>query len=153
MPITHAVLSLICHLSSAATNAINSPFLKLPAEIRQRIYNYALGGHILHVASRIIERHDTGPGPVVICSCPHDYSDSSHSIMRREPIGLEGLYLESSYRTFICLDSHRQCFRDPSAGGRFAVNFSLLQTCRQIYHEGMRSHFRSHQMINTMWSC
>lgn len=77
-------LSLICYACSAATNATSSLFLKLPAELRQRIYNYALGGNTLHVASPVNPRKTSGPDYVTICTCPEDYEHDTHSHMRRE---------------------------------------------------------------------
>ena len=125
---------------SAATNATTSLLLELPAEIRHRIYNFALGGHILHVGSRILACRETGAGPAVVCSCPHNYKGSEGPVMRRQASGLKECYVESSGSTFICHDAHRQCFQNSSAQERFATKLNLLQTCRQIYHEGMADH-------------
>jgi hypothetical protein len=135
MTLKSSSLSLTMYTFSAATNAASSPFLKLPAEIRQRIYNYALGGNILHVASHVVRRQERGPGPVVVCGCPHDYEDDTdHSVMRREVSQFEFPSVESSGAIFFCLHIHRECYLEPSAQC-FSVH--LLQTCRQIYHEGM----------------
>lgn len=132
--------SLTAWIFSAAINATNSPFLALPAEIRQRIYNFALGGHILHVGSRILGCRETGAGPTVDCSCPHNYKGSDRPVMQRQASGLKECYVESSGSTLICHEAHRQCFQNSPGQERFVIKLNLLQTCRQIYHEGMADH-------------
>jgi hypothetical protein len=121
---------------SAAVNTTNSPFLRLLAELRKRIYNYALGGHILHVASHLSQRGKSGSGPVVICTCPHDYEqdDTSHSLMRHEPSRPQFLYATRYSANVLCLNSHQQCYEDLPAWKGLSVH--VLQACRQIYHEG-----------------
>lgn len=49
----HAQASVLTILFNSATrNANESPFLRLPAELRNRIYFAALGGHVLHPSAK-----------------------------------------------------------------------------------------------------
>jgi hypothetical protein len=71
----------------------------------------------------------------VVCTCPRDYEDdtSSPSIRLESSRSLERP-VEGFGLLFSTLISHEQCYRGPSAQRGLSVQ--LLQTCRQIYHEG-----------------
>lgn len=45
------ICSLLTQQGSAATNAANSLLLRLPPEIRCRIYDYAFGGYLIHLTT------------------------------------------------------------------------------------------------------
>lgn len=118
------ILSLTKHVYNAATNTTSSPFLKLPAELRQRIYNYALGGYIIHVAP------GETPG-VAVCTNCDDFDDrTSHQNVRRAA-------RNHFPWNFMILATHTKCYLQSCAQSGFSLH--LLRTCRQIYHEGKKS--------------
>jgi hypothetical protein len=100
-----------------------SPLLRLPAEIRTRIFTYVLGGHTLHFASN----EKLG---VIICRNGSNYDDDRtlHPDSRHEAPAQER---KSSRPDYVVFASHKQCHQSPSH-----LDLHLLQTCRQIYHEG-----------------
>lgn len=116
---------------SAATNATHSPLLKLPAEIRQRIYDYVLGGNILHVAS--VETR----GAVVCKNCDNlDHQASQPTLQHETSEFAQDALVTLAWNGEIdmMIDSHDQCWESTDR-----LSLSLLQTCRQIYHEGKSS--------------
>jgi hypothetical protein len=131
IPSTHTVILTIHY--SAAQNATTSPFLKLPPEIRQRIYGYALGGRIFHVASGPM----LGPNRVVVCVNSDDFTDSADRQMIH---GIRDGIVEVKNRgvTHSQLESHKKCYQ---AHATWSLN--LLGVCRQIYHEGKHQFHRS----------
>ena len=111
---------------SAAQNATTSPFLKLPPEIRQRIYGFALGGRTLHVASGAI----FGPNSVVVCVNPDDYRTGlDQQVIRDGTVGLRDL--PNRGRSHMQLESHKECYKTQDVW-----SLDLLGVCRQINHEG-----------------
>lgn len=119
--------------NSAAKNATTSPFLKLPPEIRQRIYGYALGGRILHVASGPI----SGPNSVVVCMNSDDFTNGlNQRIIRDGTFGVRPV--KNRGVTHLQLWSHDRCYR-----GEETWSLDLLKVCRQIYHEGKQQSYHS----------
>jgi hypothetical protein len=114
--------------NSAAKNVATSPFLKLPPEIRQRIYGYALGGRILHVASGPI----LGRNSVVVCVNCDDFTDALDWKMIHGIRFCRGIIEEKNRGvTHSQLESHKQCYQ-----AHATLSLNLIGTCRQIYHEG-----------------
>lgn len=114
---------------SAATNATSSPFLRLPAEIRERVYTYVLGGQVLHVGSGPI-RH---PHSVIICIHGEDYDEGPYGHISRFEIKYPG-HVKSIRPSFGHIESHSGCYGAPLEQTHYSLN--LLSVCRQIYHEG-----------------
>lgn len=120
MPGTHTVILTVDH--SAAQNATTSPFLKLPPEIRQRIYGYALGGRILHVASGPM----LGADRVVVCvNCDDFINDVDRQMIHGIRDGIVEVKRHSQ------LESHKECYE-----AHETWSLGLLGVSRQIYHEG-----------------
>lgn len=107
---------------SAAQNATTSPFLKLPPEIRQRIYSYALGGRILHVASGPM----LGADRVIVCVKTDDFTNG---VDRQMIHGIRDGIVEVKKQSQ--LESHKECYEVHETW-----SLKLLGVSRQIYHEG-----------------
>jgi hypothetical protein len=114
---------------SAATNATDSYFLRLPAEIRERIYSLTLGGRVLHVASGPIHR----PHSVVVCAHADDYDEGPAWIISRFETQITCRTLGNG-ESHAFLGSHERCYNLPPRQRHLPVQ--LLQVCRKIYHEG-----------------
>jgi len=67
----HGLADNSSQLHSAATNATNSHLLRLPAEIRERIWCLVLGGYVLHVASGPVHTLRS----VIMCAQSDDYNE------------------------------------------------------------------------------
>jgi hypothetical protein len=117
---------------SAASNATNSPFLRLPAELRERVYTYVLGGQILHVGSGPI-RH---PYSVTMCSNAENYDAGPDGHISRFETRYPGR-VASIREHFGHIESHARCYNLPCEQTHYSLD--LLFVCRQIYHEGARA--------------
>lgn len=126
------------------------PFLELPPEVRNRIYEYALGGHNLHVFARTgwpgwparpYCHTETLPGSEVIqqrctfiqyalCKCPGSDEETY------EKSAKESFFLPYGERHTKCLDVGQWKYRKTPFRERPArLNVALLRTCKQVYNE------------------
>jgi hypothetical protein len=112
----------------AATNATNSPFLGLPAEIRERVYTYVLGGQILHVGSGPIHH----PYSVTMCSNAENYDAGPDGHISRFEIEYPR-HVKTIRESFGHIESHSRCYNLPCEQTHYSLD--LLFVCRQIYRE------------------
>jgi 2EXR family len=111
-----------------------SLFMRLPAEIRAMIYEFALADypavHILHFHQRLAHvqcQHPSGPTLHHVIDAPRQVS---------ERCCMRGLIATRNPLATSIIAKHRQGFtalRDKLSSG----NITLLQTCRQAYIEGI----------------
>ncbi|KAK3624342.1 hypothetical protein LTR56_021060 [Elasticomyces elasticus] len=108
------------------TNATTSPLLKLPPEIRNRIWGFLFGGKIVH-----IQYEYTRPGRRMvhfICQVPNDDEDAAEHITHHNE--LDG----SPDRFEIYRSRHQQCSGSGTVK-RTSLPMAALQTCRQVHEE------------------
>ncbi|GAB7359509.1 hypothetical protein MBLNU230_g6154t1 [Neophaeotheca triangularis] len=127
-----------------AENQENSPLLRLPPEIRNRIWGYVLGGHTIHI-------YTLGPtknARVLHCLCLNEKSDAEEiDHLRSLPLSKRHTYLNLHS---LCVDGVGRPHKDttnagsglttadvaestvPSAG---RLSLALLHACRQIHQE------------------
>ena len=115
---------------SSATNAARSPFLRLPPEVRGRIYDYAFGGNVVHFICTGEPDEITGYR-LDICHYAQDH-DQSQRIIHLPPVPPQTVP-----RTFRPVTHHDDCKHDKTRKPltRWDIPLCLLQVCRQIYHE------------------
>ena len=112
---------------SSNENATESPLLRLPAEIRNRVYGYVLGGKTLHIIkyhkspSKVVFRYNT-------CRLPE--ADSHQADCVREN-GSENTSFD--YIKYHEAQGCRFAGRDRFNTGR--LDIQLLRVCRQIHRE------------------
>lgn len=107
----------------SAVNRRHSPFLKLPAEVRTRIYEHVLGGKVIHAR----RPGEFGGGPV---KCAHPVPSPSQSCPG------EGQASQESERTH------------ETPGHKARLSLNLLLVCRQIYHEAVLTPFTHNKFID-----
>lgn len=112
-------------IHSAATNATSPPFLKLPAEIREQIHSYVLGGKILHVGSGPIHHSHS----VVTCAHGENYDEGPEGHIPRFETEHISQYKTSS-EAYAHVSSHLRCYLLPYEERHYPL--SLLSVCRQI---------------------
>lgn len=114
---------------SAATNATTSLFLRLPAEIRERVYTYVLGSQVLHVGSGPIHH----PHSVIVCTHGENYNEGPDGHISRFETRYPSL-VQSIGKSTGHIESHSRCYNVPCEQTHNSLD--LLFVCRQIYHEG-----------------
>lgn len=103
----------LTRLLSAVQNQSASPFLKLPPEIRNQIFQLVLGGKLIHTF---------GEGRFHSI-CPHHESESE-ACEQYLRTGKDQEYITR----------HRMCLSSKLGDGRL-LNLSLVYTCKQTYFE------------------
>jgi hypothetical protein len=110
--------------SSAAKNAVDSPLLRLPAEVRCRIYDYAFGSCTVHV------NLDFHYCTLTNCTSPQDCE--APLLQRRiQRISLYDDPPEGRSATYE--DCKKPVGRQNVGSCKIPVH--MLQACRQMYHE------------------
>lgn len=116
-------------LRSSTTNETQSPFLRLPAEIRCRIYDYLYGSNTIHVSPLYKKKPRY---QLCICKCP----DELDSVSSQPVIRARGPYDDGDKRLSHDMERHRDClFTHPQKSTTNSVSVDFLQVSRQIYHE------------------
>ena len=114
----HLGLTNLCrHLDKLSRHS--SPLLELPAEIRNRIYDFVLGGQLIHIRRR---DQDWSRSNSFSCNAHVSEEEACRDFQTKE-----------DSRTF--RKRHEQC----SLADRF--NLSMLRCCRQVYEEARLLHF------------
>jgi hypothetical protein len=121
------VYTWLTQYDSAATNAANSPLLRLPPEIRCRIYDYAFGGFLVHVDCHGRQRKQVLRQK--ICNCPQQCASLpfQQCVSRILPGSPYIVWCKSS--------------KDVPENERRKIPVHILQVCRQIYHEAVLKTF------------
>lgn len=106
------------------------------AEIRNQIYEHALGGRKIHVYRGCFKRH--------ICDCVEEHAVASQSTSTNEASCQ--VVCESLDETTARLEKHNRC-RSSSDGFRAGlkahISLNLLPVCRQIHSEAALTPFTS----------
>ena len=125
---------MLCHCSGAdlhsAQHNASSPLLKLPLEIKNLIYKYSFGGHLIH----IIQNPEKG-GP--------KFKNTICRALISEEEAQENFEAETTHPWYAPVNEgrHNLCRfqkkgRSPVEEGRPEVfNLSALRCCRQMYNE------------------
>jgi hypothetical protein len=119
----------------SAQNDRTSPLLALPAEIRARILEYALGGNTVHVSAnqRVFRAR--------ICNHAGDYDNvncraviqDTPRIVRKDPKKR--------------VPNHEECLGHERSHTSTKISLPLLLACRQLYHEGCLLPFSKNQFV------
>ncbi|KAK4899814.1 ATP synthase mitochondrial F1 complex assembly factor 2 [Elasticomyces elasticus] len=116
-------------------NATTSPLLKLPPEIRNRIWGFLFGGKTVHIEAKYVQV--TGGGRTshlrsgvlhTVCQVPNDDEETARQITYHN--GLDGT--TQCFRTYGT--RHRDCHRRGDAKGA-TLPLAVLRTCRQMHQE------------------
>lgn len=104
---------------------MTSPLLKLPSEVRNRIYEHVFGIGILHVGSSS-QYHftDRGAFPKSICCADESEADAARYIRESEDLSSEDLFTTRHYK----------CHHHADGSG-FWKGLNILTVCRQIHRE------------------
>ena len=124
-------------MSSATANAAISPFLKLPPELRRRIYDYVFGSNLVQIMVHPHVEHNAKRVDYQISSCTCETYDTRWSprvCQYEHETELAGVLQED------CQDCTASLARQASATQVYGL--SLLQVCRQIYHEAALKTFQ-----------
>lgn len=116
---------------SAATNATQSPFLRLPPEIRCRIYDHLFANTAIHIASD---------------------EDEAESHEKHYKLSLCGNTQQHTETPLRYVEHHNHAFRKPIPGctidqkrdksvDPLEIGLGLLSVSRQIYHEAVLKPF------------
>jgi hypothetical protein len=129
-------------LSPASNKAIStlnehtSPLLKLPAELRTRIFEAAFGGNTIHVVSaspRIFR--------VRICNHAGDYDDvECRAVMEDTQMNVRK---DANKR----VPNHEKCLGRRRSHTSTEISLPLLLTCRQLYHEDCLLPFSKNRFV------
>ncbi|KAK0333755.1 hypothetical protein LTR91_020205 [Friedmanniomyces endolithicus] len=112
-------------------NAANSPLLKLPPEIRNRIWHLVLGGRTIHISSSSVMGRRRRFYSV--CQVPGSDDESAKKIKQHNALSGDAEGFESHRRR------HDACqISQSTATTDYASQSSLnvLRTCRQAHEEG-----------------
>ncbi|KAK3725492.1 hypothetical protein LTR37_000462 [Vermiconidia calcicola] len=104
-------------------NASESPLLRLPPELRNRIYGYVLGGNILHVS-----RNGWSQITVTICRRPDLDAPRADAIREQGAEDVTFRYRNHHASLGCTLSFHKD-------NGARKLDVVLLQTCRHIHRE------------------
>jgi len=128
-------------MSSTTTNADTSPFLKLPPEIRSRIYDYVFGSNLVYIDPYLhTEQKSKRVGyEISKCTCEYDHTRLSPRVRAYE----HDAWIERT-----CTDVCQSC-TSSDAQRTTALDFSLplLQVSRQIYHEAALKPFQQASFV------
>lgn len=141
----HKPLVLTLDNGSIAQNAASSPLLRLPLEIRNKIWAAVLGDRLIHLMCAVKPPRIGQPeerqiwGHVV---CKHDCREN-------ENIEVYTWIDEENEDEHVFDQSHHHCnvemsyiFDAKQKSGHESMHLTVLQVCRQIYNEAN----------NTLWS-
>ena len=109
---------------SAQNNAQNSRLLSLPAEIRNRIYVYVLGGRDVHIHG--VHKRNVDSPDFTHSLCTTMVSDGDIMARVKAPGG-SVVWATYEHRHLVCHQRHSE--------GHERLCLSILQTCSQIYIE------------------
>lgn len=108
---------------------LTSPFLRLPAELRSKIYSALLGGNVIHIGGTGHQPFAEGHLPNGrCCSCTAALSDGdcfAKYTLQQKP--LKGALPPDRFSR-----RHRDCHRYPVS---HRLRLDILLVCRQIYQE------------------
>lgn len=107
------------------SNANNeaTPFICLPQEIKNDIYELVLGGHFVHIWTQSVKTRSMLYHQV--CRAGLSEEEAQEACQKADP---DSWYVEG------VTDRHRDCYEgDDELPSN--VNISLLHVCRRIYHE------------------
>ncbi|KAM0714087.1 hypothetical protein Q7P37_011051 [Cladosporium fusiforme] len=117
-------------------NAGTSPFFKLPPELRNRIYSYALGGNVIHIS-------EPRPGKsfikTSICRTPADHYDLPEDCKITGGSTMHSAIWKTVERR------HQRCYTNHAP--RHAITFDLTLVCKQIYLESARIPFAENKFV------
>lgn len=128
-------------LSPASNKAIStlnehtSPLLRLPAELRTRIFEAAFGGNTIHVSA--------GPRDFRVRICNHagDYDDvECRAVMVDTQMGVRK---DANKR----VPNHEKCLGRRRSHTSTKISLPLLLTCRQLYHESCLLPFSKNRFV------
>lgn len=122
----------------AVRNAAKSPLLRLPAEIRLRIYHYALGGKEIHVGAHIALRPSRTSRRIAVCH--KETSEWDHISHIRH--GGHNLEYDNWTRHRLCNEA---CIHIRKRG----LCLGMLMVCMQIHHEAALFPFSSNTFLIT----
>lgn len=124
-------------MSSTTANAENSRFLRLPPEIRCRIYDYVFGSNLVRLKSYLhVKQRSKRVGYMIsMCDCEYDHTQLSPRVREYE----HQIYFEK-----VCTVPCRACEASNAQQTSALEGFSLplLQVSRQIYHEAALKPFQ-----------
>ena len=129
---------------STGDNARASPFLRLPPETRNRIYEYVLGGNTIHVMVQSNGEPHSYRLVHSLCKDTHDdtFDDDYLRCQQHiiEPRGAPWSWLSAGYQ-----ERHEAngCSEMKAVIHHDRLNLALLQTCRQLHREAARVPFFS----------
>lgn len=124
-------------LSSASDNAKSSPFLRLPPEIRCRIYEYVLGGNTIYIVeNKYAERGWPLPTRLAVCRCPGEF-DNVTDTWQRVPESRKA----NPHRTY----KHWDCIQEDNILKTMPLD--VIRVSRQVYHEAALLPFASNKFV------
>lgn len=114
-------------MCSIKQNAANSPLLRLPREVRDKIWRYAVGDRFIHVAmdKPLKFRHEICYAPVTEQEAHHLFHDLEYEQQAQTR------HTSDDMRVFF--NRHRDCYKQ--AVGPRHLHVEALQICRQVYVE------------------
>ncbi|KAK0365200.1 hypothetical protein LTR91_012572 [Friedmanniomyces endolithicus] len=112
-------------------NAVNSPLLRLPPEIRNRIWYFALGGRTIHICSFNLKgRHHR---VYSVCQVPGIDDEFAKQIVRHNQLSGEAeIFEERDKRHGACHISRAMATTEYASQS----SLNVLRTCRQVHVEG-----------------
>jgi hypothetical protein len=124
-------------LTSTATNADISQFLKLPLELRGHVYDYVFGSNLVRISPYLhVEQRTKRVGyKISMCTCEHDHTKLSTRVRSHD---------HETEPERICTKACPSCAASDGQSTSAHQGFSLplLQVCRQIYHEAALKPFQ-----------
>lgn len=123
------------NMAISTLNEESSPLLRLPAEIKARIWKFATGGNTIHVS------HHLRVTRTRLCDHPHDYDDVSCRIIIRNPMNERKDEDNRAPDHGSCLARTRRC----KTGAN--ISLGLLLTCRTLYHEACLLPFSQNRFV------
>jgi hypothetical protein len=124
-------------MSSTTANAATSQFLRLPPEIRSRIYDYVFGSKPVSIQPYLhVEQRPKRVGyKISMCTCEHDHTQLSPRVR---------FYDHEKDLERVCTEACPNCTAGAAQRSPACKSLSLqsLQVCRQIYHEAALKPFQ-----------
>ncbi|TKA52550.1 hypothetical protein B0A55_12778, partial [Friedmanniomyces simplex] len=122
------------------SNATNSPLLKLPPEIRNRIWHLVLGGRTLHTYTHL--RRGVRHVGHSICRVPDDDEAIAKRIVRHNELSgeAEGFQLYHQRHSTCLLSEHSTIRPAP-------LSLNILRSCRQVHEEGALLPFKLNEFV------
>lgn len=123
-------------MEHAAEYRSQSFILRLPSELRSKIFSYLLGGHIIHVGGTGNQPYAEGHLPYGrCCSCTARNSDEAvFAKYTLQGTAMKGWLSEDRFSA-----RHRDCFRYPVS---HRIQLNLLLVSKLFYREGVELVFK-----------